>query len=128
MHDFIIIRSLTQTSMKYMELKPITSIYLREGFCKIIIDCLNRNDLPQNVIVANNEIRIRDLVDAVCDVMEIDKTNIVYDTEMSDGCMKKTVSNEKFKNLFPNFEFTSFKDGVNETYTWFKNNYENIRK
>ena len=68
--------------------------------------------MPQNVIVANNEIRIRDLVDAVCDVMEIDKTNIVYDTEMSDGCMKKTVSNEKFKDLFADFEFTSLEDGI----------------
>ena len=128
MHRFYNNKSLMQISMKYMELEThYVNLFTRRIFAKIIIDCLN-NDVKENLIVCNDEFRIRDLVDTLCDVMEIEKTNIVYDTEMSDGCMKKTVSNEKFKNLFPNFEFTSFKDGVNETYTWFKNNYENIRK
>ena len=106
---------------------PLRQFIYARDFAKIIIDCLS-NDVKENLIVCNDEFRIRDLVDTLCDVMEIDKTNIVYDTEMSDGCMKKTVSNKRFKSLFPNFEFTSFNDGVKETYTWFKNNYENIRK
>tara|TARA_Y100001970_G_C14201055_1_gene841103 strand:+ start:530 stop:1465 length:936 start_codon:yes stop_codon:yes gene_type:complete len=107
---------------------PLRQFVYAKDFAKIICESLDRNDLPQNVIVANNEIRIRDLVDAVCDVMEIDKTNIIYDTEMSDGCMRKTVESKVFKDLFKDFKFTSLGDGIRETYEWFTTNYENIRK
>ncbi len=106
---------------------PFRQFVYAKDFAKIIINCLNNNN-TENLIVCNDEFRIRDLVDTVCDVMEIDKTLVEYDTEMSDGCMRKTVCNEKFKSLFPNIEFTSFKDGVKETYKWFNSNYEEIRK
>ena len=33
---------------------------------------------------------------------------------------KKTVTNERFKNEFPNFEFTNLNEGLKLTYSWFK--------
>ena len=37
--------------------------------------------------------------------------DIVWDTTKSDGCMKKTVSNNKLKSIV-DCQFTDFKDGL----------------
>ena len=72
--------------------------------------------------------KISKMVDVLIETMEMDKEKMSFDTNMPNGCMRKTVSNEKLKNIYPDFKFTSLKDGLKETYAWFKNNYpENVR-
>jgi hypothetical protein len=68
------------------------------------------------------------MVNVLCNVIGISNELIEYNSEMSDGCMRKTVSNEKFKNKYSNFAFMSLRDGLTITYEWFKNNYEDVRK
>jgi dTDP-D-glucose 4,6-dehydratase len=41
--------------------------------------------------------------------------------------LKKTVDNSLYKELFPNFKFTSFEVGIKKTYEWYINNLDNIR-
>ena len=41
---------------------------------------------------------------------------VEWDTTKSNGQHRKDVSIEKFMNLFPDFQFTPFKDGVKEVY------------
>jgi hypothetical protein len=50
------------------------------------------------------------------------------DAAKSDGCMKKTVSNEKFKSIYPDFKFMNLKDGLEYTYAWLCANYKTIRQ
>ena len=59
--------------------------------------------------------------------MSIKTTDIVWDTTKSDGCMKKTVSNNKLKSIV-NCEFTDLKEGLMKTYRWFNQNFYKIRK
>lgn len=54
--------------------------------------------------------------------------NIVFDTTKSDGQFKKTASNKKLINLYPDFKFTPIEDGIKEACDWFSNNYDNARK
>jgi GDP-L-fucose synthase len=51
-----------------------------------------------------------------------------FDTTKADGQYKKTASNKKLMTLNPDFEFTPFKDALQETVQWFTANYDSIRK
>ena len=53
---------------------------------------------------------------------------IEFDTSKADGQYKKSVSNKRFKDLNPNFKFTSFSEGIQKTISWFNENYSKIRK
>jgi dTDP-D-glucose 4,6-dehydratase len=53
---------------------------------------------------------------------------IKFDESKSDGQYKKTVSNNKFKELFNNFYFTEIEEGIKSTIKWFLLKYPNIRK
>ena len=59
--------------------------------------------------------------------MEIPREELKWRSSMSDGCMRKTVSNAKLKDIYPNLEFISIDEGLKITYEWFKENYKNIR-
>ena len=45
----------------------------------------------------------------------------------SDGCMRKTVTNDKLKSVYPNLNLTSLRHGLFKSYNWFKDNYEEVR-
>ena len=51
----------------------------------------------------------------------------MWDNSKRDGCLKKTVSNEKFIQYYPNFTFTTFENGMKEMYEWYTNNINNLR-
>jgi GDP-L-fucose synthase len=74
-----------------------------------------------------DEVSIKDVALAVADAMEF-KGEVVFDTTKSDGQYKKTAANNKLKGLYPDFKFTSIKDGLKETCDWFVANYESARK
>ncbi len=60
--------------------------------------------------------------------MDISRKEITWDITKSDGCMKKTVTNSKFKSIYPDFKFMNLKDGLEYTYAWFCSNYKTIRQ
>ena len=41
---------------------------------------------------------------------------------------KKTAANTKLANLYPEFQFTPFKEAIARTCEWFETNYETARK
>ena len=51
-----------------------------------------------------------------------------FDTTKADGQFKKTASNGKLRKYLPDFQFTPFQEGVNESVKWFVDNYETARK
>ena len=60
-------------------------------------------------------------------MIEIFLKNIQKDVTISfnnnlDGQYGKDGSNNKFKELYGDFEFTKFEDGVSKTYEWYKQN------
>jgi GDP-L-fucose synthase len=75
-----------------------------------------------------DEISIKDVVGMVADAFEFDRANIVHDTTKSDGQYKKTACNDKLKKLYPDFAFTSMRDGVQASVDWFIANHETARK
>ena len=67
---------------------------------------------------------VNNLADTIC----INRDQLEWDTNKSDGCMKKTVDNSKLCYYYPNFKFTSLQDGLRKTYQWFCDNQETLRQ
>jgi len=114
----------------YGDGEPLRQFLYAKDFANLILKVLLEENYEGNgsIICCNDEVKISSMVDVLIDVMEMDKEKVSYDTNMPNGCMKKTVCNAKLKSIYPDFKFTSLKDGLKETYTWFKENYpKNIR-
>lgn len=110
--------------------KPLRQFLYNYDFAKIICNIIT-NDIILNtepIIICNDqEYTIKTVVEKISDTMNIPKNKIIWDNTKSDGCYRKTVSNNKFKTMFPNFKFTSLDEGLHTTYKWFTLNYPNIR-
>ena len=104
--------------------KPLRQFLFAKDFAKLILKVLLDGSNNEPIICCNDEVTINELVDILSDTIGIEKYS--FDSEMSDGCMRKTVSNKKLKEKYPDFKFTSLKDGLKETYNWFQT-YDNIR-
>jgi len=73
------------------------------------------------------EMSIKQAAEAVVEGMKFTGP-VVYDTSKSDGQHKKTAANTKLANLYPEFQFTPFKEAIARTCEWFETNYETARK
>ena len=96
--------------------------------CKILFNECNYNSIKPIIICSDYEDTIYNTILEISTTMNIDKNKLIWDKSKSDGCMKKTVSNNIFKEYFKDYKFTSLRDGLEETYNWFINNYDICRK
>ena len=53
--------------------------------------------------------------------------NVMWNTTMPEGQLKKPSSNQKFLDICPDFCYTDLECGLKDTISWFKNNYPNVR-
>jgi len=74
-----------------------------------------------------DEVPISEVVNAIAKAMDF-QGEIKFDTTKADGQFKKTASNRKLRALLPDFEFTSFEEGIRQTVEWFVANYDSARK
>jgi len=77
-------------------------------------------------IGSSQEISIFNLAGLISEIIEYDGDEI-WNTDMPEGQFEKPSSNEKFINLFPNFEYTPLAVGLRETIDWYVKNYPNVR-
>lgn len=101
--------------------------YVEDIVSLLIWSLNNYTDHSFPIILCNEEeISIKILVEMISDVFNY-KGTIIYDDNKSEGQYKKTVSNNRLKELYPNFKFISLTDGIKRTVHWFNNNYTKIR-
>lgn len=75
----------------------------------------------------NMECSIKNVVELI--TKRLDFTGeIIYDTTYSDGQYKKTASSLELLQHFPDFQFTSLEKGLDNTISYFCENYDVIRK
>lgn len=83
--------------------------------------------MNENIIISTSEeYSIKDIADMIASYFDYSHM-LKFDTSKSDGQLKKTADNSKFKDLLPNFEFTDLKIGLTKTIEYFVCNYNNIR-
>ncbi|XP_058509658.1 GDP-L-fucose synthase-like [Solea solea] len=76
---------------------------------------------------SEKEVSLKEAVDMIAKALDF-KGEIVYDTTMSDGQMKKTASNDKLRRYLPDFTFTPLDEAIKLTCEWFVANYDIARK
>ena len=110
--------------------RPIRQFLYAEDFAYLICDILiNKTDIKTSTLICcnNEEYDIKYVVNLISEILEIRNNDIKWDTKKSDGCYKKTVSNNKLIDLYPDFKFTSLKKGLSKTIKWYNNNLKIIR-
>jgi GDP-L-fucose synthase len=100
-------------------------LYIKD-FAKVIYEIIN--EPPKYAEIAPFNIgqgyglSVSELVDIIS--KEVDyQGRIIYDETKPDGAPIKIMSDEKFGQIFLNFEFTSLSDGINETIDYYKSIY-----
>jgi GDP-L-fucose synthase len=78
------------------------------------------------ILTSGTEVSIRDLVGSVVEAMDFNG-EVVFDADKPDGQFRKPSSAEPLHKLVPDFEFTSLRDGMDETVRWFVEHYPQVR-
>jgi GDP-L-fucose synthase len=87
-----------------------------------LISLMIQTNTIENVNIATEEsLAISEIADIALRVTNKEHFDIVYDTNMPNGQHIRDVSIEKLKKLFQNFKFTSYIDGIKQTYDYIKN-------
>ena len=79
------------------------------------------------IVSGDEEVSIKDLVGMLVDEFKF-KGKVIFDKTKPDGQHRKPSDNSLIKELLPDFEYTSFEQGIKETVNWFKENYDEARK
>jgi len=83
-------------------------------------------DVKTMIVSSGNDISIKDIVDIIIKRMPYDR-DVKYDTTQLVGQKVRRSNNTVFRTHFPDFQFTSYEDGLNETIDWFKIQYPDVR-
>jgi len=98
--------------------RPLRQFLYVEDFARMLMMIFESKENIKIVNCANDEMTINNCIEIIAkNIGYTDK--IEYDITKSDGVYRKTVSNELFMKLFPDFKFTSFSDGIAKTLLWF---------
>lgn len=76
------------------------------------------------ILSTSEEITIKEVVNTIVDAFEFNG-EVVWMTDKPDGQHRKPSDNSKLMNLFPEYKFKPFKEGIKETVNWFMENYKN---
>lgn len=102
-----------------------------DDFARIIlffVNCKLQNKF-NSVIVGpsvQDEISIKQLVNKLVHIFDF-SGKVIYNSNYSNGQLKKTVSNNELLQFIPSFEFTTLEKGLTDTIDYFTTNYDNIR-
>ena len=85
-------------------------------FAEIIKQVVEK-DIHESFNVATEEnLSIKQMAEIAINVTGNENIKIEWDTTKPNGQFRKDVSIDKFKNLFPNFEFTPLSKGIKIVY------------
>tara|TARA_A100001015_G_scaffold315998_1_gene429209 strand:- start:2318 stop:3277 length:960 start_codon:yes stop_codon:yes gene_type:complete len=131
MHRFHINRNEKQL-IAYGTGSPLRQLLYAEDAADIMCKLLFNPELTVEKDLINitndKEYTIKHYVEKIGKEVGVDISKIHWDTSKSDGCLRKTVSNNLLKNTIPNYKFTNLEEGLKKTYEWFTTNFDNCRK
>jgi len=97
---------------------PLRQFMYARDLARVIKKC-TLDDITTSFNVATDEVysiaTIAQIALIACDATDLE---IKWDTSKPDGQYRKDASNTTLKNLFPEFKFTSLKDGIKLTYDY----------
>nr|SVE93127.1 EOG090X09NN [Moina brachiata] len=110
--------------------KPLRQFIYSVDLAKLFLWVLREyNEIDPIILSVDeaNEVSIGEVAQMVADAFQLEH-GIVFDSTKADGQFKKTASNKKLRQYLPDFQFTPFKEAIQQSVNWFVDNYENARK
>jgi GDP-L-fucose synthase len=104
---------------------PLRQFIHSEDLAKLIIWSIDNWNRDEHCMIINeNEISVKDVVNIIKDKFQVDDNQILFDVTKPNGQLKKTAKS----NINCDFQFKPINEGIGETIDWFLENYQNIRK
>jgi GDP-L-fucose synthase len=104
---------------------PLREYTYAKDLARIYLWALHHYDDAQILNIGTTEENsVRDITFMIADIMGIDRARIFFDTTKPTGIFKKSTDNSRFLTL-SNFNYTSFREGLEKTIQWFCKTYEN---
>lgn len=98
-----------------------------EDVARILLLLIHNYDSNQPLNIGNTkEFSINEIANKIAQILNFEN-KIIWDVNQPNGQFKKPSSNEKFKSLYPNFNYTNFDLALTNTIKWFISNYPNVR-
>lgn len=100
--------------------KPIREWLYVVDFAEIVRRVIQNEQLfLEPVSIAQNHgLSVKELVDIIRAAIGYDG-KVVYNSKYQDGAPKKVMNDERFRRLFPDFQFTSLEDGLKKTIEYY---------
>jgi GDP-L-fucose synthase len=106
--------------------KVIREWLYAKDFASVVLNTLRNIDSEKFMqpfnIGQNLGLSIKELVEIIVNETGFNG-NIKWNTSMPDGAPKKVMDDKMFRSVFPNFEFTTFKEGIQETVKYYESVY-----
>jgi GDP-L-fucose synthase len=108
-----------------------TGVAVREwlyapDFARLVWEVLQNPDRPglaePTNLAQNNGLSVRELVDIIQDKFNYGG-QLVWDKTKPDGAPKKVMDDHKFRQIFPEFQFTDFTQGIATTVQYYESVY-----
>lgn len=112
---------------KYLEVwgtgKPLREFIFVDDMAYISIECLKKYNSPDPLIISpDKEVSIKETIEKIAFHVDV---KYYFDDSKPDGQMSKPSDNSVFKEIFPDFVFTSLERGLQLTITHFKIKWKN---
>ena len=105
---------------------PIREWLYAPDFARLVWDVLQNPDRPgleQPTNLAQNDgLSVKELVNIIQQKFDY-KGKLAWDPTKPDGAPKKVMDDTKFRQVFPEFEFTPFEDGIATTVKYYESVY-----
>jgi GDP-L-fucose synthase len=108
--------------------KPLREFIYSKDVAAITTLLLEKYEGTKPVILSTSEeVTIREVVEMICDIFGF-KNNIIFDTSKPDGQFRKPSDNSYLKSIIGDYKFTPLRVGLEETISYFIENYNTVRK
>ena len=103
---------------------PIRQFLYVKDAAKIIVESLSFDHDLEPINVGGEEISIKNLLEKICDIVDVKKDLIKWDSMKPNGVHRKVLNWDKLKLLYPDFKPIDLEEGLKHTIEWYRNNKE----
>lgn len=95
---------------------PLRQFMYAEDLAKAIYLTLEKQDIVNYNICTPENLSIKEIAEIALEACDASHLKIIWDNSKPDGQFRKDASSEKFLKDYPDFKFTTLKEGIKNTY------------
>ena len=99
---------------------PLRQILFARDLARTLVWALDHFDDDLPLIVAGEEVAVRDLAGMAMVAVGASATNLEFDTSSPDGPLRRTANVSRFEVLFPDYRATPLEESIQDTAAWYQ--------